>query len=133
MYKVSLSVRRYGPLYLLVVFSLLLASCDPGSSITIQPQGQECQVQMQSRADGFTVEMTLACDANGENCYEITALSCQGVEKSAFTPIDLAANGDCPGGDWCIASCATGLSAPGRLWDMPSLLAVEGCNTYQQP
>lgn len=128
-----LSARRAFVYLAGIVSLLLLSACDPGSAITIQPDGQNCQVRMQSRADGFAVAMTLACDANGENCYEITALSCQGVDKPAFTPIDLAANGDCPGGDWCIASCSAGLSAPGRLWDMPSLLAVDGCNTYQQP
>lgn len=110
---------------------LLLASCDPGSDISIRSESSDCQVRMQSRADSFLVEMTLACDADGANCYEITALSCQGQPKTDFVPIDLTAAGDCPGGDWCIASCAAGLDAPGRLWDLPSLLAVDGCNTYE--
>ena len=115
------------------LFALGIAFSDPGSSINITPVNDACLVTMRGNADGFKIEMQLACDANGSSCYQITSLTCQGVEKPNAVPIDLTVTDGCPGADWCIDSCSAGLVAPGRLWDTPSLLAVDGCNTYTSP
>lgn len=84
-----------------------------------------CFVSLSSIKDGFSVDMQLTCDANGQNCYKINSLSCQGKLKTPATPTG------CPGGGHCasLASCST--SMPGMLWDIPSLLETEGCNTYK--
>ena len=42
-------------------------------------------------------------------------------------PINLLETGDCPGGPWCLSKCS---NASPSMWDMPSLLAIDGCNTY---
>ncbi len=116
----------------ITVCAFLLASCDPGSRIRIELVENTCFVSMTSNSDGFNVEMQLACDEYGENCYTITSLVCQGVEKPDAVPIDLVTSDGCPNANYCIESCSEGLEAPGHLWDIPSLLEVDGCNTYQQ-
>ena len=83
---------------------------------------------MRSNDDGFTVVMTLRCaGVDHSDCYEISALSCQGEDKLLSEALAVQ---DCPGAAWCVASCADGLEAPGHLWDIPALKAVDGCDTY---
>ncbi len=106
------------------------AGCDSGSTVTFTPDGARCQVEMVRNADGFAVEMALACNDSGADCYAIESLQCQGETKPAAVPIDLVADG-CPGQPYCVERCEDGLEAPGHLWDMPSLLEVEGCNVYE--
>jgi len=111
-----------------IAFGLL--ACDSGSRIDITPSGDsDCVVSMTSNSDGFTIEMTLSCSGDDHaNCYEVTALTCQGDEKALEQPIAVET---CPGDAYCIDSCVDGLEAPGHLWDIPGLLEVEGCNTYE--
>ena len=125
----SIGLRK--AMWLAIICALVLAGCDPGSQSDIRLVGDTCQVSLRSNAKTFEVAMELACDANGLNCHEITALSCQGADKPDAVPIDLTVTDGCPGADYCIDSCSAGLQAPGTLWDMPSLLAVDGCNVYQ--
>lgn len=122
--------RLFRPLVFTLLTALLLAACDPGSTITIQPQGNMCLVSMRSNAKVFEIDMRLTCDENGQNCFEVTALSCQGAAQTSAVPIDLTSADGCPGADYCINSCSVGLTAPGHLWDMPSLLAINDCNVY---
>ena len=122
--------RLFRPLVFALLCTFLLAACDPGSTITIRPEGNTCLVSMRPNDKVFDIDMTLSCDENGQNCFEVTALSCQGEAKLDVVPIDLTIADGCPGADYCINSCSVGLEAPGRLWDMPSLLAINGCNTY---
>ncbi|MCB9761456.1 MAG: hypothetical protein H6739_16555 [Alphaproteobacteria bacterium] len=110
--------------------ALGLLACDSGSTIDITPSGDtDCAVSMSSNGKDFVIEMTLSCAGAGHtDCYEITGLTCQGAAKADAVPIPVD---DCPGAAWCVASCADGLDAPGNLWDIPSLKAVDGCNTYE--
>ena len=64
---------------LLAVFTfscVLIAACDPGSRITVNEEGKTCGVKLDSNFHKFVVEMELACERKGKNCYEITYLSC---------------------------------------------------------
>jgi hypothetical protein len=118
---------------IILLLGLMLTSCfsDPGSNIEIDLEGDTCVVSMSPREEVFEIQMVLTCDENGQNCYQISALSCQGVDKASQLPIDLTALDGCPGNPYCISDCAAGLDAPGNLWDMPSLLAIDGCNIYE--
>jgi hypothetical protein len=111
-----------------------LASCggDRGSSIGITPVGDTCEVEMHQNESGFEVSMTLACASGAVDCFTITSLSCNGVDKADELPLDLTGAADgCPGADYCIEDCEAGLErGSGLLWDTPSLLAVDGCNVY---
>lgn len=118
----------------ILLIMLVLTSCfgDPGSIISISLEGDTCLVSMRPRSiiEKFDIKMELTCDQNGQNCYQISALSCQGQSMASQLPIDMTALDGCPGKEYCIFDCSAGLQAPGTLWDIPSLLAIEACNTY---
>ena len=109
-----------------------------GSEITAtKGPSNTCEVKMESRRGldktlpgsyRFDVEMELGCQSKGKHCYQITYLSCQGEVKSDAVPINLLAVGDCPGNPWCLSKCS---NASPSMWDLPSLLAIDGCNTYE--
>lgn len=109
---------------------VVLVACDPGSDISFDRDGSQCRVKMKRNSDGFRVDMTLTCKEDSTDCYTVESLSCQGEDKSDAVPIDLTDDG-CPGEAYCVESCDDGLDAPGNLWDMPSLQAVDGCNVYE--
>ena len=120
--------RRYARLIgMSLLFISLLAACDAGSRVTHNEKGKTCRVKLDSNFHKFVVEIELACASKGKHCYEITYLSCQGKSKSDAMPINLLRTGDCPGGPWCLSKCS---NASPSMWDMPSLLAIDGCNTY---
>ena len=125
---------RYGQkatLSLILLFICGCGFCDSGSDIDIDPAGTNtCKVRMVSNSDDFTVEATFTCSgANHTDCYQISALTCQGQAKTLDEPLDIDG---CPGKSYCIADCNDGTTGgPGTLWDMPELLSVEGCNTYE--
>ena len=73
-------------------------------------------------------EMEFGCQAPGKYCYEITYLSCQGEVKSDAVPINLFFQGDCAGLPWCLSKCS---NANPSMWDMPFLLAIDGCDVYE--
>ena len=120
--------RSFGVGLLIMSF---LTACE-GSRITAtKGPGNTCDVNMKSinpDSYGFEVEMELGCQIKGKFCYEITYLSCQGEVKSDAVPINLFATGDCPGNPWCLSKCS---NANPSMWDMPSLLAIDGCNIYE--
>ena len=113
-----------------------------GSEITAtKGPSNTCDVKMESRRGRglfmdktlpgnyrFDVEMELGCQSKGKHCYQITYLSCQGEVKSDAVPINLLAVGDCPGNPWCLSKCS---NANPSMWDLPSLLAIDGCSVYE--
>ena len=107
-----------------------LTACE-GSRITAtKGPDNTCDVKLESiNPDnyGFEVEMELGCEAPGKYCYEITYLSCQGEVKSDAVPINLFLEDACPGNPWCLSKCS---NANPSMWDMPFLLAIDGCNVY---
>ena len=119
-----------------LLFIPLQAACGGGSDITVtETTTHTCGVKLEARRGldlgtpyrKFEVEMELECARKGRHCYQITYLSCQGESKSDAMPINLLEAGDCPGGPWCLSKCS---NASPHMWDMPSLLAIDGCNTY---
>ena len=120
--------QRYAVLIGLSLSCLvLLATCDPGSRVTHSAEGNTCRVKLDSNRHEFVIEMELACESKGKKCYEITYLSCQGVSKPDAVPIDLRATDDCPEAPWCLSKCS---DASPSMWDITSLTAIDGCNTY---
>ena len=117
---------------LILLLSLAPSGCfsDPGSKIDISLDGNTCVVSMSPRGQNFNIIIELECDQNGQNCYQITALSCQGEKMSSHVPIDMTQLDGCPGKEYCISDCTAGLEAPGFLWDIPSLKAIDRCNVY---
>lgn len=103
--------------------------CDPGSRSQIKSKANnQCAVWISANGQDFVVDMTLACAETGHRqCYEIVSLTCQGNIKTVSAPIVID---DCPGEAWCIDDCDDALGSPGTLWDIPALLAVDGCNIY---
>ena len=104
---------------------LLYSACDPGSRVTHKQDGNTCWVTLESffpESDGLVVEMELTCESEGENCYEITYLSCRGEEKIDAVPIDLRITdgGPASGDPWCLAKCS---DAGAQLWNMVPLTA----------
>ena len=125
--------RRYAGLVGIgLLFIIHATACEApclfcGSRITHNEEGKTCRVKLESNFHKFVVEMEFSCASKGKDCYEITYLSCQGESKSDAVPINLLETGDCPGGAGCLSKCSN--AAP-EMWDMPSLLAIDGCNTY---
>ena len=114
----------------LLIMSLYTACSGSHITATKGPDNT-CDVKLESRNPdnyGFEVEMEFGCEAKGKYCYEITYLSCQGEVKSDAVPINLFATGDCPGNPWCLSKCS---DASPSMWDMPSLLAIDGCDVYE--
>ena len=104
-----------------------------GSNITAtKGPDNTCNIKMETGFNpdnpGFEVEMELGCQIKGKYCYEITYLSCQGEVKSDAVPINLFLEGDCPGSPSCLSKCS---NANPSMWDMPFLLAIDGCNVYE--
>ena len=120
--------RSFGVGLLIMSF---LTACSGSVTATKGPDNT-CSIKMDTGVDpdnpGFEVEMEFGCEAPGKHCYEITYLSCQGEVKSDAVPINLFFQGDCPGLPWCLSKCS---NANGSMWDMPYLLAIDGCNIYE--
>lgn len=122
-------IRKMKTVWLVGLLALALG-CDPGSTISAETRGADsCLVDMESNIDGFRVVMTLRCSgASHSDCYEIAALRCQGQDKALAAPAVIATCPGTPG--YCLSSCADG-EQNGNLWDIPELLAIDGCNTYE--
>jgi hypothetical protein len=120
-----------------LLFMSLQAACSGGSITATESTTYTCKVKMESRRGmdrtlprsyKFDVEIELECLSKGKHCYQITYLSCQGEVKSNAIPINLLKAGDCPGGPYCLSKCS---NASRSMWDIPSLLAIDGCNVYE--
>ena len=124
-----------------LLFISLQAACSGNSITATSSSTYSCKVKMESRRGRglfmdktlpgnyrFDVEMELGCQSKGKHCYQITYLSCQGEVKSDAVPINLLAAGDCPGNPWCLSKCS---NANPSMWDLPSLLAIDGCSVYE--
>ena len=122
-------LRKFVRISVLSLISLTAIACDSGNDISIKTSDNNtCNVTMKANKDDFKIKMTLLCAAaDHQECYTITSLTCQGQDKTLEQPIVVD---NCPAEEWCIKSCSKGLENDGRLFDIPSLKAVDGCNSY---